>query len=150
MPRMSAGTRGSGATCRRLADTISSLSPRRRFRPSRTVRAGARAPAWRSSSRPMDMSPLRSRSEARTEPRHLQVRFDQATSSYTAFDMRSSNGTLLNGRPLNGDTPLKDGDELTLGKTVTMLFSNDVPADKPNAMEVLKKAGERRRNTLVK
>jgi pSer/pThr/pTyr-binding forkhead associated (FHA) protein len=82
--------------------------------------------------------------------KHLQVRFDTATNSYTAFDMKSSNGTLLNGRPLSGDTPLKDGDELTLGKTIVLLFSMDVPSDKPNAMEVLKKAGERRRNTLVK
>ncbi len=64
--------------------------------------------------------------------------------------MKSSNGTLLNGRPLNGDTPLKEGDELTLGKTITLLFTMDVPTDKPNAMEVLKKCGERRRNTLVK
>src|ERR1044071_4174730 len=82
--------------------------------------------------------------------KHLQVRFDPATSSYTALDMKSSNGTLLNGRPLSGDTPLKDGDELTLGKTVVLLFTLDIPVDKPNAMEVLKKVGERRRNTLVK
>ena len=81
--------------------------------------------------------------------KHIQVRFDAATKSYTAIDMKSSNGTLLNGRPLTVDTPLKDGDELTLGKTV-LLFTNDIPKDKPNAMEVLKKAGERRRNTLVR
>lgn len=82
--------------------------------------------------------------------KHLQVRFDTGTNGYTVFDMRSSNGTLLNGRPLNGDTPLKDGDEITLGKSTMLLFSTEVPADKPNAMEVLKKAGERRRHTLVK
>jgi pSer/pThr/pTyr-binding forkhead associated (FHA) protein len=82
--------------------------------------------------------------------KHLQVRFDPGTNSYTVIDMRSSNGTMLNGRPLNGDAPLKDGDEITLGKSTVLLFSIEVPADKPNAMEVLKKAGERRRNTLVK
>lgn len=88
--------------------------------------------------------------EEQVSRKHLQIRYDPASSSYTAFDMKSSNGTLLNGRPLNGDTPLKEGDELTLGKTVTILFTMDVPTDKPNAMEVLKKCGERRRNTLVK
>jgi len=82
--------------------------------------------------------------------KHLQVRFDAATSSYTALDMRSSNGTLLNGRALGGDTPLKDGDEITLGNSTVLLFTTEIPTDKPNAMEVLKKIGERRRNTLVK
>jgi len=82
--------------------------------------------------------------------KHLQIRFESTSSSYTAFDMRSSNGTLLNGRELSGDTQLKDGDEITLGKSTVLLFTTEVPADKPNAMEVLKKAGERRRNTLVK
>jgi pSer/pThr/pTyr-binding forkhead associated (FHA) protein len=82
--------------------------------------------------------------------KHLQIRFDTATNSYTVLDMKSSNGTMLNGRPINGDTPLKDGDELTLGKSAVLLFTMDVPADKPNAMEVLKKVGERRRNTMVR
>jgi pSer/pThr/pTyr-binding forkhead associated (FHA) protein len=81
--------------------------------------------------------------------RHLQVRFDPAIDGYTAFDMKSSNGTLLNGRPLHGDTPLKDGDELTLGNSVVLLFSTNLPTDKLDALEVVAKAGERRRTTLV-
>src|SRR5437016_5454974 len=53
--------------------------------------------------------------------KHLQVRFDADTTTYTVLDMRSSNGTLLNGRPLSSDTPLKDGDEITLGKSTVLL-----------------------------
>jgi pSer/pThr/pTyr-binding forkhead associated (FHA) protein len=81
--------------------------------------------------------------------RHLQIRFDPAKANYIAFDMKSSNGTSINGRPLTSDTALVDGDQITIGNT-TLLFTDDVPTDKVNAIEVLKKVGERRRSTLLK
>jgi len=81
--------------------------------------------------------------------KHLKVRFDADTKAYMAEDMGSANGTLLNGRPLTISTVLKEGDEVTLGKA-TLLFTGTIPQDQPNAMEVLKKAGERKRNTMVR
>jgi pSer/pThr/pTyr-binding forkhead associated (FHA) protein len=81
--------------------------------------------------------------------KHLQIRFDPATSNYVALDMKSSNGTLLNGRPLLSETVLADGDQITLGNT-PLLYTTEIPTDKVNAMAVLKKIGERRRSTLIK
>jgi len=81
--------------------------------------------------------------------RHVQVRFDDARKAYVLTDMKSSNGTQINGRPVAGETPLAENDEISIGST-KLLFSMATPADGASAMEVLKAAGERHRSTIVR
>jgi pSer/pThr/pTyr-binding forkhead associated (FHA) protein len=81
--------------------------------------------------------------------RHVQIRFEPARNCYIAMDMKSANGTVINGRPLLGEIELRDGDELRIG-TTTLLFTTTMPTDKNNAMAVFKAAGQRHRSTIVR
>ena len=45
---------------------------------------------------------------------HLQIRYDQNTNHYFAFDMKSRNGVYVNNRKIEGETPLKDGDVILI------------------------------------
>lgn len=81
--------------------------------------------------------------------RHVQVRFDDTRKGYVLTDMKSSNGTMINGRPVTGETPLSENDEITIGST-KLLFTMATPEDGASAMEVLKAAGERHRSTIVR
>jgi pSer/pThr/pTyr-binding forkhead associated (FHA) protein len=80
--------------------------------------------------------------------RHLQVRFDDARKGYVLTDMKSANGTVLNGRPVTGETPLAENDQITVGGT-TLLFTGQTPADGASALEVLKSAAQRQVNTVM-
>lgn len=64
-------------------------------------------------------------------------------------DMGSSNGTSVGGRKISDETILRDGDEIEIGST-KLIFTTDDPNDRPNAMEVLKKVGQRGRSTLMR
>lgn len=81
--------------------------------------------------------------------RHVQIRFEPSDSRYRALDMKSTNGTLYNGRAVTTEVVLSEGDEIQVGDT-RLLFTLEDPADRPNALAVLKKVGERRRSTLMK
>lgn len=81
--------------------------------------------------------------------RHVQIRFEPTDNRYRALDMKSTNGTLYNGRQVTTEVVLSDGDEIQIGDT-KMLFTMEDPTDRPNALAVLKKVGERRRSTLMR
>jgi pSer/pThr/pTyr-binding forkhead associated (FHA) protein len=81
--------------------------------------------------------------------KHAQIRFDQGGNAFKVLDMKSANGTYLNGQRLNGEAALKEGDEIRIGDT-PMVFTGETPSDKVNAMAVLKKLGERHRSTLMR
>lgn len=81
--------------------------------------------------------------------KHVQIRFDQASNTFKVVDMKSANGTYLNGQRLTEEAALKEGDEVRIGDT-PMVFTNESPTDKVNAMAVLKKLGERHRSTLMR
>jgi pSer/pThr/pTyr-binding forkhead associated (FHA) protein len=81
--------------------------------------------------------------------RHVQIRFEPTDSRYRAQDMKSTNGTLYNGRQVTTEVVLSEGDEIQIGDT-RLLFTMEDPKDRPNALEVLKKVGERRRSTLMR
>jgi pSer/pThr/pTyr-binding forkhead associated (FHA) protein len=81
--------------------------------------------------------------------RHVQIRFEPSDSRYRAVDMKSTNGTLFNGRAVTTEMVLSEGDEIQIGDT-KMIFTMEDPKDRPNALAVLKKVGERRRSTLMK
>ncbi len=57
--------------------------------------------------------------------------------------------TALNGIRIFGGATLHQGDEIQIGDT-KLLFKMEDPKDRPNAMEVLKKVGERRRSTMMR
>lgn len=86
--------------------------------------------------------------DARASRRHIQVRLG-GDGLYRVTDMKSSNGTTLNGQPLTEDMILRDGDELVMGET-QVRFTDEVPDSGANAVELLKKVGERHRSTLVR
>src|SRR5262245_65497865 len=48
----------------------------------------------------------------RASRKHFQVRFDPATGKYHGLDMKSANGTWINGRKVESDTALEDNDEI--------------------------------------
>jgi pSer/pThr/pTyr-binding forkhead associated (FHA) protein len=78
--------------------------------------------------------------------RHLQVAPEDG--SYKAMDMGSSNGVIVNGRPITGATPLADGDMIELGNTKLMFAAREFP-DRKTAWDFYKLGGERGRSTLI-
>lgn len=78
--------------------------------------------------------------------KHVQIRFDQATSRYFAYDMKSRNGVYVNNRRIEDEVALKDGDVIMVGMTC-ILFADKDFKDKDSALLHYKKAGERMRMT---
>ena len=79
--------------------------------------------------------------------KHLQIRFDEATGRYYAFDMKSRNGVYVNNRKVEGETVLADGDVILVGLT-SLLFAEKDFKDKDSALLHYKKVGERMRVTV--
>jgi len=78
--------------------------------------------------------------------KHLQIRFDEATGQYYAFDMKSRNGVYVNNEKVEGERVLADGDVLLVGLT-SLLFTDSDFKDKDSALLHYKKVGERMRVT---
>ncbi|MHC4573807.1 MAG: FHA domain-containing protein [Planctomycetota bacterium] len=86
--------------------------------------------------------------DERVSRRHLQLRFDQDRQQYYAWDMKSRHGVFINGKKINSDTALADGDEIRIGDSTLLFTARDFP-DRESALSHYKKVGERIRNTLV-
>jgi pSer/pThr/pTyr-binding forkhead associated (FHA) protein len=80
--------------------------------------------------------------------KHAQIRWEQASSAYHLLDMKSANGTFVNGRQVGNDLVLADGDMIELGNSKLMFSKTDFP-DRASAMDHYKKRGERSKSTLV-
>jgi pSer/pThr/pTyr-binding forkhead associated (FHA) protein len=78
--------------------------------------------------------------------KHLQIRFDQATNKYFAYDMKSRNGVYVNNRRVEDEVALQDGDVIMIGMTSIVFLDKDFK-DKDSALLHYKKAGERMRMT---
>jgi len=78
--------------------------------------------------------------------KHLQIRFDQASNKYYAFDMKSRNGVYVNNEKIEGERVLADGDVILVGLT-SLLFTEKDFKDKDSALLHYKKVGERMRVT---
>jgi pSer/pThr/pTyr-binding forkhead associated (FHA) protein len=74
--------------------------------------------------------------------KHLQIRFDKDNNRYYAFDMKSRHGVFVNGKKINTETILADGDSVTIGRT-RFLFTLKDFQDRESALSHFKKAGER-------
>lgn len=85
--------------------------------------------------------------DERVSRRHLQLRFDEERKQYIAFDMKSANGTLVNGRELLGEIGLVDNDEIMIGASKIM-FSEREFANKESAWANFKERGHKRQSTI--
>jgi pSer/pThr/pTyr-binding forkhead associated (FHA) protein len=79
--------------------------------------------------------------------KHLQIRFDEKTGRYYAFDMKSRNGVYVNNQKIEGEVALADGDVILVGLT-SLLFADKDFKDKDSALLHYKKVGERMRVTV--
>jgi len=78
--------------------------------------------------------------------KHLQIRFEQATNRYYAYDMKSRNGVYINSRRIEDEVALQDGDLIMVGMTSILFMDRDFK-DKDSALMHYKKVGERMRVT---
>ncbi|MFN0134255.1 MAG: FHA domain-containing protein [Phycisphaerales bacterium] len=83
----------------------------------------------------------------RVSRRHVQIRYDEHDGSYHLLDMKSANGTFLNGRKVETDIALRDNDEIEIGGA-KLIFSNTDFPDRSSALAHFKKQGERSRPTI--
>ena len=79
--------------------------------------------------------------------KHLHISFDEQTQRYNVNDLKSKHGTFVNGRKINEETELREGDKIDIGKT-TLLFSLKDFDDRKTAFDHSKKAGQRFRETM--
>lgn len=74
--------------------------------------------------------------------KHMQIRYDQKTERYYAFDMKSSNGIYVNNAKVLDEVALSDGDVIALGMT-HLLFTDKDFDSQDSALQHYKKVGER-------
>jgi pSer/pThr/pTyr-binding forkhead associated (FHA) protein len=74
--------------------------------------------------------------------KHLQIGFDKNLNRYYAFDMKSKHGVFINGKKINKETILADGDQIHIGRT-TLLFTDKDFDNRDSALSHYKKVGER-------
>lgn len=80
--------------------------------------------------------------------KHMQLRFDKDKGCYSAVDMGSKHGVLINGIKIDKETVLNDGDYITIGRT-TLLFTLKDFENRESALSHFKKVGERMRPTVI-
>jgi len=80
--------------------------------------------------------------------KHAQIRWEDHDHTYHLLDMKSANGTFVNGRRVADDLLLRDGDLIELGASRLMFSLIDFP-NRQSALSHYKKRGERGKSTLV-
>ena len=80
--------------------------------------------------------------------KHMQIRYEKSEELYYALDMKSKHGVFINGRKVNEETVLSDGDRIRIGDT-TLLFTLKDFTDRESALSHYKKVGEKQRGTLI-
>jgi pSer/pThr/pTyr-binding forkhead associated (FHA) protein len=80
--------------------------------------------------------------------KHMQLRFDKEKGQYYVLDMKSKHGVFINGRKIENETALADGDQIYIGQT-TLLFTVEDFTDRESALSHFKKVGERIRPTVI-
>ena len=80
--------------------------------------------------------------------KHMQVHFDKDGGRYYALDMKSKHGVAVNGRKIENETVLADGDQIGIGQTTLLFTTEDFP-DRESALSHFKKVNERIRPTVI-
>lgn len=83
----------------------------------------------------------------RVSRKHVQIRHENTDGAYHALDMRSANGVYINGRKIEDETPLRDGDVIEVGNSKISFSDQEFP-DRESAMSHYKQRGERDRYTM--
>ena len=79
--------------------------------------------------------------------KHMQIRFN-ADKNYSALDMSSKHGVLINGDKMTDEIELKDNDYITVGTTTLMFTLKDFDS-RENALLHYKKVGQRNLPTIT-
>ena len=77
--------------------------------------------------------------------KHMQIRFN--TGNFSAVDMSSKHGVLVNDDKITDETELKDNDYITIG-TTTLMFTFEDFDSRENALLHFKKVGQRNLPTI--
>jgi pSer/pThr/pTyr-binding forkhead associated (FHA) protein len=85
--------------------------------------------------------------DERVSRKHLQLRFDEAKNQHILLDMKSANGTWVNGRQLTGEIALVDNDEITIGSSKIVFTLRDFP-DRESALNHYKERGQKGQPTI--
>lgn len=80
--------------------------------------------------------------------KHVQIRLDTGDERFHLLDMKSANGTVVNGRGITSETILDDGDIIEVGNSKLMFSMRDFD-DRTSALEHYKQRGERGKSTLI-
>ncbi len=78
---------------------------------------------------------------------HLEIRYNEADDTYTAVDLDSVNGVLVNGLQLDEPRPLNDNDTIVLGES-KLLFTAEDFLDREAALNFFHR-GEHGKETLM-
>jgi adenylate cyclase len=81
--------------------------------------------------------------------KHFQILYREQTGLFYLLDMKSRHGTYVNGRKVDGETPLSNNDRINVGGTTLLFTTRDFP-DRQSALAYRKKTGEREETTYVK
>ncbi len=81
--------------------------------------------------------------------KHLHIRFVASEGAYYAMDLKSKNGTRINGVRVINDLRLEDGDFIEIGASSITFHNREFP-DKADAFKLHKKPGERDRTTRTR
>ena len=79
--------------------------------------------------------------------KHMQIRFN-AENNFSAVDMSSKHGVLVNGVKITDEVKLNDNDYITVG-TTTLMFTLKEFDSRENALLHYKKAGQRNLPTIT-
>ena len=82
--------------------------------------------------------------------RHMEVRANPGTKTFTVNDLDSANGVFVNGQRITEETPLADEDAIKVGET-KLYFTDKDFLGREEAFEhmAIKKRGERGKSTLI-
>ncbi len=79
--------------------------------------------------------------------KHLKIAYDKEKGTYTAVDMKSRHGVMINGIKITGQAELADNTYITIGRT-TLFFTLKDFEGRESALSHYKKVGERSKPTL--
>jgi pSer/pThr/pTyr-binding forkhead associated (FHA) protein len=80
--------------------------------------------------------------------KHLRIRYNEQTHDYSAEDVNSKHGVIINDRRMTNPTILREGDQIRIGQTHLMFTEKDFD-DRESALAHYKKAGEKQRPTMI-
>jgi len=88
--------------------------------------------------------------DERVSRHHLQIVHEAPSPRYVARDARSANGVSVNGRRIDIDTTLSDGDRITIGTTELMFLQDDHPSEAAALAAAKKRKDQWHRETVMK